>query len=155
MDQHSPTPCYRAARPSTQAIRTLLHRLTTTSEARFFGACVTVASTSGRLKCRRNDAIANPYSHGLAHAAPTATFTPLQRLLLLLLLQQRRRRARGGVHRHRDRALLRLRARSFHVLGKILIRIVARFHREHGSQHHSFRSASVNGMMRSTLPLES
>lgn len=52
MDQHSPALCYRAARPLTRAIPTLLHRLTTTSEAPFFGACVTTELTSDRLKCR-------------------------------------------------------------------------------------------------------
>jgi hypothetical protein len=53
VDQRSRTPCYRAARPSTQAIQSSLHPLTTINAALIFGACVTVASTADPLKCRQ------------------------------------------------------------------------------------------------------
>src|SRR5262249_27615459 len=51
--QPQPTRYYRAARRSTLAIQTLLRRLTTTSADPDSFACLTVASTSDRLRCNQ------------------------------------------------------------------------------------------------------
>ena len=86
MDQHSPTPCYRAARPSTQAIRTLLHRLTTTSAGPDLFAYSTVASTSDRLRCNQP-----PPQHQPSHQ-------PQRQLQLPTALQRRQPRRRLRRH---------------------------------------------------------
>ena len=84
VDQHSPTPCYRAARPSTRAIRTLLPALLRPARPGFF-ASATAASMSDHLKCRTT-----PTPTPTQLDPPTATATRHLQLLRLRHLQQLR-----------------------------------------------------------------
>lgn len=116
MDQHSPRPCYPAARPSTRVIQSSLHPLTTISGARFFGACVTTGLMSDRSKCRAA-------RHHHQHLLPQRRLRRHQRLQLrqrirLLSLphshrlQQLHLLCHRDLHRRRDRAQLCRRGRN-------------------------------------------